>query len=498
MKPGRFPLFRIIEQPTPWESWFLALFIGISIISGVVAAAVGAQMGWVGLLFAPILVGGISMLIWPEVGILTFVFIVYIQLSYVINNYHPGIPSPGQPLLGVLLFLIIWRIIVYGDRPVGWKRASIIFLVIGAWLISVVVAEDFTSAISAFQKFVEDAALAFVVVFFINDKRKLRLVIWALLFAGIFMGTISVFQSFTSTFNNYYWGYGVWTESSTGGVSNHRVTGPYGNPNAYSQALVVLVPLALDRLWHEKKTAARILAGYALAVSTLSIFFTYSRNGFLTLLLTLAFLVVMRRPNFVPLVLSGTLVVILIQFLPTSYTDRISTLFQFSSGSASQVADESFRGRISENVAAWMMFRDNPLFGVGLNNFQINYQNYSRQIGLDPRRDERSPASFYLELLSEQGFVGTTVFLVFMIFIFRSLLNSYHRFNQLGMYDYGSITIAFISGLLGYMIFYISKNSAYPNVFWVLLGVAIAIAQVAESGNLAAGPSVLRIDSDGL
>lgn len=475
----------------------LVLFIGISIVSGVVAAFIGAQVGWIGLLAAPVLLGGLAMLIWPEVGILTFVFIIYIQLSYVINNYHSGIPAPGQPLLGFLLFLIVWRIVVYGDRPTGWKRASIIFLVIGTWLVSVTVAGDFTSAISAFQKFVEDAALAFVVVFFINDKRKLRLVIWALLIAGIFMGTISVFQSLTSTFNNFYWGYGGWTESSTGGVSNHRVAGPYGNPNAYSQALVVLVPLALDRLWHEKKTMARVLAGYALAVSTLSIFFTYSRNGFLTLLLTLAFLVIMRRPSFIPLVLSGVLIVLLIQFLPASYTERIATLFQFSSGSANQVADESFRGRISENTAAWMMFRDNPLFGVGLNNFQINYQSYSRQIGLDPRRDERSPASFYLELLSEQGLVGTTIFLVFMVFIFRGLWNAYRRFKQIRMDDVGSMTIAFISGLVGYMIFYISKNSAYPNAFWILLGIAIAIAQVAENSVLSLRTGMWGIRSNG-
>jgi len=475
----------------------LVLFIGISIFSGVVIAFVSAQVGWLGLLVAPVLVGGLAMLIWPEIGILTFVFIVYIQLSYVINNYHPGIPAPGQPLLGILLFLIVWRIVIYGDRPTGWKRASIIFLVVGAWLVSVVGAGDFTSAILAFQKFVENAALAFVVVFFINDKRKLRLVIWTLLIAGVFMGTISVFQSLTSTFNSFYWGYGGWTESSTGGVSNHRVAGPYGNPNAYSQALVMLVPLALDRLWHEKKTASRVLAGYVLAVSTLSIFFTYSRNGFLTLLLTLAFLIVMRRPSFVPLVLSGLLVVLLIQFLPASYVDRIATLFQFSTGSANQVADESFRGRISENTAALMMFKDNPLFGVGLDNFQENYQNYSRQIGLDSRREERSPASFYLELLSEQGLIGTTIFFVFMVYIFRGLWKAYRQFEQLKMNDSASMTIAFISGLVGYMIFYVSKNSAYPNVFWVLLGIAISIAQIAENSFVLLKPDKVGVYSNG-
>jgi hypothetical protein len=43
------------------------------------------------------------------------------------------------------------------------------------------------------------------------------------------------------------------------------------------------------------------------------------------------------------------------------------------------------------------------------------------------------------------------------------------------------MTLAFLSGLAGYMVFYISKNSAYPNVFWVLLGIAFSVAQVAEN-----------------
>ena len=38
-------------------------------------------------------------------------------------------------------------------------------------------------------------------------------------------------------------------------------------------------------------------------------------------------------------------------------------------------------------------------FGVGLNNFKVHYQEYSQDLGLDPRREERSPHSFYLLVL---------------------------------------------------------------------------------------------------
>ena len=468
------------NPPTPVDNWLLILFLVLAILSGGVVALIGRQFGWIGLLAVPVLFFVVALLIRPELGLVAFVFIIYIQLTPVINNNYAGIPSPAFPLLGVLIFLIIWRMVIYGDRPNGWKRASVILVVIAFWLISVLVAGDSMLALAKFRKFTENAILAFVIVFFIQRPTSLRGMVWTLLAAGIFMATISVFQNITSTYDNNYWGFGEWDRATTAVTSTHRLTGPYGNPNAYAQVLVMLVPLALDRLWHEKMLRLRLLAGWALIVCVLTVFFTYSRNGFITLLITLGFLFVIRRPRILPMILTGFLALVLFQFLPISYTERIATLFQFSS-SPQQVYDESFRGRLSENIAAWQMFQDHPLFGVGLDNFEVNYQEYSRQIGLDPRRVERTPASFYLELLSEQGLIGTTVFVLFMAIVFRNLWKARHLFRSLGMENEEYMTLAYLSGLAGYMMFYISKNSAYPNVFWVLLGIAFSIGQIAEN-----------------
>ena len=471
-----------LDLPSSGDNWLSILFLVIAIVSGATIAVIIWEFGWIGLLAAPFLIFLLAILVRPELGLGAFIFIIYIQLTPVINKYYPGVPSPVFPLLGMLVFLIIWRMVIYGDRPDGWKRASVILVVMAFWLLSVLIADDSVLALAKFQKFTENAVLAFVIVFFIQRPTSLRSIVWALLAAGILMATISVFQNLTSTYDNNYWGFGEWDQSSTAGVTNHRATGSYGNPNAYAQVLVMLVPLALDRFWHEKELRFRLLAGWALIVCILTIIFTYSRNGFITLLFTLGLLFVMRRPRVLSLVVVMILAFVVIQFLPISYTERITTLFQFSpSNSPQQILDESFRGRLSENIAAWRMFQDNPLFGVGLDNFQVNYQSYSRQIGLDQRRIERTPASFYLELLSEQGLIGTTVFMVFILIIFRNLWKAWRLFQFSGMKNEEYMTLAFFSGLAGFMVFYISKNSAYPNVFWVLLGIAFSIAQVAEN-----------------
>jgi len=316
-----------INLPTSRDNWLSILFLAIAIISGVTIAVIIWQFGWIGLLAAPFLIFLLAILIRPELGLGAFIFIIFIQLTAVTTKYFSGVPSPVFPLLGMLVFLIFWRMVIYGDRPDGWKRASVILVVMAFWLLSVLVADDSILALAKFQQFTENAVLAFVIVFFIKRPASLRGVVWALLAAGLLMATISVFQNLTSTFDNNYWGFGAWDQSSTAGVTNHRATGSYGNPNAYAQVLVMLVPLALDRLWHEKDLRFRLLAGWASIVCILTIFFTYSRNGFVTLVFTIGLLFVMRRPKVLSIAVMGILAFVLFQFLPISYTERITLLF---------------------------------------------------------------------------------------------------------------------------------------------------------------------------
>ena len=172
----------------------------------------------------------------------------------------------------------------------------------------------------------------------------------------------------------------------------------------------------------------------------------------------------------------------LIQFLPASYSDRINSLFQLVPSSNEQVVDSSFRGRLSENTVAVRMFRDNPILGVGLGNYPTYYQEYSRNLGIDNRREPRSPASLYLELLSEQGVVGTLIFAALMYYIFAGLIRARRHFVLAGLRDESYITAAIFTGLAAYLFESIFKNSAYSNVFWILVGVALAAIQVGQIG----------------
>lgn len=480
MATERFPLASPNLRPARWRIDWLTLALVLGVIGlGLASALAVGQLGPLVLLSIPLMLLFAAALGQPEMGLAAFLIITVTQLSNVGIQFY-GFPSLAQPLAGLLLLLILVRTAISGERPLGWLRAGPLLFLYGlVWFASLLHAANFEAASQTFIGFAKDALGGVIVIYFIQQPASLKGAVWALILAGLFMGGISALQSLTGSYDQAFFGFGNWQAQNSGDVSRYRLTGPYDNPNAYAQVLVVLIPLALDRFWQERRLALRLVAGLAFLVSVFTVFQTYSRGGFLSMVFALGVLLVLRRPNVFPLLLTLVLGLFLLQFLPNTYSSRLLTLLEFTPSSAAELSDPSFRGRASENTSAWQMFQDHPLLGVGLGNFRDNYQTYSRNLGLDERRTPRSPASLYLELLAEQGLVGTILFLFLTGLIFREMWQARKNFQAAGLADESYLVSALVAGLAGYLFAAIFKNSAYANVFWVLVGIALASGQVA-------------------
>ncbi len=459
----------------------ISVFLGLIAIAFSAGAAIAiGQFGALILLVVPAVIFFVVVFVQPDYGLSFFIFITVTQVSNIAIEFYDA-PSIAQPLAGLLMAIILLRIALYQELPLNWGRITpVLVIYVVALFLSMVNAADFKISSVAFIGFFKDALGGVIVILLIQRPASFRLAVWALVIAGILMGSISVFQTITRTYDNEYFGFGRWESQTSGQDSRNRVTGPYDNPNAYSQVMVVIFALALERLWHEKRSLLRIFAGWAAIVSSLTIVFTYSRGGVLTLVATIAVLFLQNRPRLFPVLITAAVGLALIQFLPADYTQYIGTLRDIIPGqSDNQIYDSSFRGRLSENIAAWRMFLSDPLFGVGVGNFEVQYQDYSRQIGLDVRRVPRTPASLYLEVLSEQGLIGTTSFVLLIYAVFASLISARRKFFQAGLRDQSNIAMAMIAGFAGYMIAAVVKNSAYSNVYWILVGIALSAAPVA-------------------
>lgn len=427
-----------------------------------------------------------------EWGIVMLTFITYTRLSDIMVHYH-GAPSVAKYFVVLLAVVILIRWALFHDRPDGWQLAGLLIGIYGVVeFASLFYAPNTERVMYYLSNFAKDAIVTLVIVILLKNGDKFRYAIWTLIATGIFLGTLSVYQYLTDTFVNDYGGFAqAGIMQITGDEGGYRISGPIGDPNFFAQAMLVLVPISLERMLHERNRSLRLLAGFAMAVSTMTVVLTYSRGGFLALMVTFIamFIVYPPRIQVMPYFLIFATVALLL--VPKNYYERILSLQEvFQAPTLGfRTTDFAIRGRASENAAAFAMFRDHPLIGVGLGNYVDLYQEYSRDLGFTPTATERSAHNLYLEVLAETGTIGLAAFLVIVWFAVKTVAQARDKFLQAKMSDYVGLVTAFGIGFLGYLVAAVFIHSSYPRYFYLLIGIAFSLSQVSRNTIIQASES---------
>ena len=460
-------------------SGMAAIIIGIA--AGILVAFSSSPLVPIGIAVA--LVAVFATIKRIELGLLALIFMTWTRLSDIAIKYH-NVPSITQWFFVFLLALILIRWLIQDERPQGWLRALVL---IGGYgmvgMASLFFATDYALGQEWLVIFVKDGAIALIVALLITRAETLRHVIWALLAAGIFIGTLSVLQYLTGTFTNNYGGFAqAAVQNIVGQTSDYRIAGPVGDPNYYAEIMLVLVPLALDRALAESSRTLRFLAVWALVVCTLSVIFTFSRGGFLALAVIIVLRLVLRPPNMRTLFIIGALCVALWMLLPANYTSRLVSVADLvpAPDQNARSFEDSLRGRYSAVLVGLRMFQDHPVLGVGKMNYAVNYQYYSQALGIDSKSWQQAAHNLYLEVLSETGLVGIVFFGALLLFMFRDMRRARAMLIEAQMPQYAEMIFALTLGITGYLVASIFLHAAYPRYFWVLVGIALATPELAQ------------------
>ncbi|MEA4907921.1 MAG: O-antigen ligase family protein [Anaerolineaceae bacterium] len=423
-------------------------------------------------------------LVKPELGLFLVAFLTYTRFSDVLVNVHHA-PSVAKFLVPLLAGAVLVQWVITNRPPTGWERATVLvgsFVLVSS--ISLLYADNFERSWWAIEDFLKDAVIAILVAIILQRADTLRGTVWALLLAGIFLGTISVVQYLTGDYGNTYFGFSNAAEMQiVANQTGFRITGPFGSPNSYAQVMVVLVPLALDRLFAERSILLKGVAFWAFVATSLTVVYTFSRGGFIALAVVTILVIFWRRPPLPAFLLLAAVGMGLFFFAaPPEYLDRVGTLSGLvSSDDVSSQSDVSFRGRANEYTVALMMFRDNPIIGVGLDNYPEKYLEYSRLVGLDARYEQRSPHDLYLEIAAEQGLLGLLVFGTLLYVMFRGMWQAKNRLARAGMKALSNLITAIMIGTAGYFTSALFIHNSYPRPLWLLVGIALALPHLAKN-----------------
>lgn len=425
----------------------------------------------------------------PEFTTTLILFALYANLGVIAKRN--GIPDVvATSLFAALAFPTLIYVVVYGQKVIVNFASMLMVLYFAVILVSAALSNDVMDSTDRLIAFVSEGLILFVLV--TNSVRTpsiLRGALWALVLAGVLMGSLSLYQEITGSYDNDFGGWAEVKESEIrvegeslidDGETRQRLSGPIGSKNRYAQIMVVLVPLALGLMWAERRRLYRVAAAVSIIPIVGGALLTFSRGAGISLVVMLLALVVLRivKPLHLLLV-AGLLVVVVFVFVP-DYVYRISTvseLTQLTSGDVTEV-EGSLRGRATVNLAAIQIFVDHPLLGVGPGQTALHTRAIGNEIGLRVLTTDRRAHNMYLEELADTGVVGFAVFMGIVAYLLRRLWQIAKQAQRAHATDIYYTTMGLLLAIIVYLATAVFLHLSYVRYYWLLIALASAAVEI--------------------
>ena len=245
----------------------------------------------------------------------------------------------------------------------------------------------------------------------------------------------------------------------TGG--HFQVTGPpnstIGDNNQLALAILMMLPLAN----YLRLQSANVLVSRLLLVAMILCFFaivgSYSRGGFVALgVMTIIAVLRAKRKWLYPMV-AGIVVFYAYQFMPQSYSDRISTIQDAQD-------DGSFQGRLDAWHVAYGYAKDHFPFGAGFSGPE-NPQIFNKY---EPDKVNHAAHSIFFQVLGDNGFVGLAIYLLILMVIFWNSIVIRHKTKKIPEFSWayelsGMLQLTLVAFCVGGA----ALSFAYYDVFFI-------------------------------
>jgi len=312
-------------------------------------------------------------------------------------------------------------------------------------------------------KLIENVLIFFVVTETINTKKKMRNIITIFFISSALVCIDGISQFFTHKdfIRHRNWPYD--TKPFT-----LRIMGPFITPNDLAAYLTPLVIINLSLFFVRFKSlfvkySFRLL-GIALLIC---LFLALSRGAWIGFIFGLLFIIIFgeRRIAFILLFLI-LISTSLLPFLSQSKKAVLVGRLNYSDAGGYQ--------RKILNRIGWDMWKERPIFGLGLGTFMYNFERFN----YDKKTYSYGPTyahNCYMQMLAETGILGLGAFMWVIIALFKKSLKIIKISKD---YIYRNVSIGLLGGLLAYLVHSAFDTNLYSLdigiLFWYLLGLSIS------------------------
>ena len=439
-----------------WSRWLGALVALFAIPVGVLAGidpklAIFAALG---LAFVVIAFSDLA------AGLSIFTFLGFVEVVSV---------GGAAKIAGLLLALSWFALIATTPRAehqfltVHPLMSAVIGLFLGWALLSSTWAEAPDHAVTAASRYALNALLFLIIFTAIRTPKQLGWVLLAFT-VGAAVAAIAGIASPPTT--------------ADGRIGSYEL-----DPNQLGAVLVAGVPLALALVALYRKPPLRLVGIATGLFAVVSIWLTASRGALVaTAVALLAAVLIGGRWR--PAIFLAAIVVAFSTF--TYYSTFASSDTQQRLSAATQGESDLQEARVTLWQVAWRAFKENPVGGIGADNFQTSARHFINQPGSLARTDKvvDQPSvvhNSWLEIAAETGIVGITLMATIILFSLRSLLRAAGLFRQLGERRMQGVALCVATALIGYVAALTFISDEYSKGLWVLLGLGPAIFAMAQS-----------------
>lgn len=209
-----------------------------------------------------------------------------------------------------------------------------------------------------------------------------------------------------------------------------RLEGTFGNANvfAYSVAIPWTFMFAMESIGNSQKERNDFLILFSLFGISIMEFLTYGRGTWLSILLVILIgsMILKNHRNFFSLIAISVVAAVMYLGNVLQLKDRILYSFNFSSGTSQGVRAILWK-------VNWLIFKDHPIFGVGLyENFRM-LEIYYMRYGIENHHNGE-PGNYinhahnqYLQVLVGAGGVGFVAYMILLLLTGRFFLKKYRE-----------------------------------------------------------------------
>jgi O-antigen ligase len=353
------------------------------------------------------------------------------------------------------IIAVAWLGSLYGRRDVvratiaRHRRLLFLLMALLVWIsLSLVWADDLALAAKDLWRWYVLLMIFVIVITTVTEERTLRWVLFAFIAGAVMSVVIGAAD-------------GSFTGTADGAA---RLEGGTGDPNYLAASIVAVSIVAVSMLALGIGLTARWAIAAALAILMIGLVMSGSRGGFLAAggAVIAAFFVFKYRRAYV---LAATAVLVGIGALA----------FLNVPGAWERVTDfNDDNGRSSLWTAGARMWEDQPVSGVGLNNFVVHSADYVREPGALENTElvvERPhvPHNTYLQVLAETGVIGLSLFILFCAGCIRAAILGARELESKGEWGLGTLTRGIIVATASVLAASMFLSAATDKRLWLLL-----------------------------